>query len=78
MYTIQYKDPVTRESKMQDCDVHRDKLLKQLATFEYEIFNVYENGTRITKRTRADLKRQADTGLLKLNDNARNFINCPL
>lgn len=79
MYTIQYKDPVTRESRMQDYETRSfDKLLVHVATFPHEIFNVYRDGNMVTKHTRTRLAEQAAAGLLSLNANARNFITNPL
>lgn len=79
MYHIQYKDPVTRESKMQDYDAKNpDRLLRHLAAFQYEIFNVFENGVMVTRREQQNLRRMADRGRLNLSSAALAFITNPL
>ena len=52
--------------------------LRPLAAFQYEIFNVFENGVMVTRREQQNLRRMADRGRLNLSSAALAFITNPL
>lgn len=83
MYTIQHKDPVTRESKMQDYDAKtEDRLFRHLAAFPHEIFNIFRDGNMVTKTYSLRLLEMTLAGRVELKSEAAKnfaskFINCP-
>lgn len=71
MYTIQYRHP-SGGSAMKEIDTRsRTYLVKQLATFEHPILEVYEQATPITKSVRNDLRTYSGT----LSTHARDFLS---
>lgn len=75
MFTIQYTHPVTKGSALLTLDTrNRARLIWHLARFDHEILAVYEQGTPVTKRTRAHLADAAFSGTVTLNKVAKDFV----
>ena len=80
MFTIQYLNPVTGETAMQDVDTRsRMKLAVYLTNFHFEILAVYEQCTPITKAMQQEIGKLGQTMTLtkQARDFAHAFIKSP-